>query len=177
MESERGSAVIFLVIGIIIAAVIAGLVIYHYISYSSVSSYNPASVATSTASAQNCKNSAVAIEASMGGTNPNPSSTFQPSYSYYYNTQNDQCYLIETIAPYYVNTPRMPNAMAYSKTVFDADSPPGKTLFGCDWYTPASSTQISTSSCFYFPNNSTMATMTWEEYLNMGQKVFGSAGN
>ena len=147
---------------------------YRHVSYTGTSSYNPSLVATSTASLQDCKNSATAVEATIG---PNSSAPSQPSFSYYYNTQNEQCYLVEVNAPYYVNTTHISNSMAYGETIFDADSLPGKTLFGCDWYTPASSTQVSTSSCYYFPNNATMATTTWEEYLNMKQQALGSATN
>lgn len=174
MKSRSGSATVLIMIAIVLVAIIVGWVFYHYISNTGTSSYNPALVATSTASSQDCKNSATAIEATIG---LNPNAPSQPSFSYYYNTQNQQCYLIEVDAPYYVNTTRMSNAMAYGEAVFDADSLPGKTLFGCEWYTPASSTQISTSSCYYFPNNETIATMTWEEYLNMKQQALGSITN
>lgn len=134
----------------------------------------PKDPALSTSAAyQNCSSSTAEIETETGGTNPNTSSTFRPSYASYYVPQQNRCYLVETLAPYYVNNARISNSMSHSETVINAASPPGETLFGCNWYTPVSSTQVTTSSCFYFPSANTMATMTWSEYLNMKQQDLG----
>jgi hypothetical protein len=136
--------------------------------------FYPKDPALSTSTAyQNCSSSTAEIETETDGTNSNTSSTFQPSYASYYVPQQDGCYLVETLKPYYVNNAKISNSMAHSETVIDAASPPGKTLFGCDWYTSASGTQVTTSSCYYFPSDNTMATMTWSEYLTLKQQDLG----